>query len=229
MKNTIYSIFLLTISLSFYNCFDKDISVADESKSTNNNFANRISLNEISATINNNEFSFNFDKDNFDIFLNTEFGMSKIEFEYDDEISLIADSRNSSLKASLGTDYEMDLRNMKFEGNTINFDEYRNNVFYRSNKVELSEIVNKTNFFNSLDSNLLLDNNNIHTQLNLKACPPCVVLIIVIAATVVSDSNEQDSDWCLAALQAVIQNCANRPGYCVEVTGPCSSKCRTCE
>ncbi|TYB78816.1 hypothetical protein [Bizionia myxarmorum] len=229
MKNYLYS-FVLIILLSWISgCSGKKESVSNESNSQNLNSVNRVTSNEIFATINNNEFSFNFDKDNLDIYLKTEFGTSKIEFKYEDQISLLADSQNSSLKASLGTNHKMDLRNMAFNENVVSFDEYRDNIFYKKNNIELSQKISKQDFFNSLDNTLLLENGNINNQLNSKACPPCIVILVVGAFTLISDSNESDSNWCQLALQAVIQNCANREGLCVKITGPCTAECGICK
>ncbi|SFN65080.1 hypothetical protein SAMN04487989_102237 [Bizionia echini] len=221
---------VLLVFFVFYNCSEneKNTATIEKAKAHHENTANRVATNHLYVEIDDKKYDFYYDKKNLEIVLTTSYGSSGYIFNYDQTMDLVKNINTNSLSASYGSDFNMDIRNMIFNDTIITFDEYRNDTFFKNKTVKVSEKINKNDFFNSLDSTISLDNESIKDQLNLKACPPCVVLLIIVAGTVVSDSNEGNQDLCAQQNALVAANCVNRDGYCLESNGPCVIKCVPC-
>jgi len=72
-----------------------------------------------------------------------------------------------------------------------------------------------------------LRNEYIHSKLSAK-CPPCVVLVVIAAVTLVGDSEERKDENCAENNRAVERNCMNRDDKCLENHGPCDLRCVSC-
>lgn len=230
MKKFFYGLSLFISICILFNCSENDNNKASFNKEQTNyqNTSNKIGTNHLKVEIDENKYDFYYDKNNIEIYLTTTKGKSGFIFNYNQDINLVSNVNTNSLSASYGSDFNMDLRNISFNDNVVTFDEYRNNTFYENKSITVSEKIKRTDFFNSLDSTLLLENSSILNQMHQKACPPCVGLLIIVAATVISDSNEGNQDLCAQQNALVAANCANREGYCLESNGPCKLKCLPC-
>ncbi|WP_417198535.1 hypothetical protein [Bizionia sp.] len=220
----------LLLFIVFYNCSENinNTATIEKNEAHYESSANRVATNYLYAEIDDIKYDFYYNKQSIEIVLTTSKGSSGYIFNYDQTMDLVKSINTNSLSASYGSDFNMDIRNMSFNDTIITFDEYRNDTFFKNKTVKVSGKINKNDFFNSLDSTISLDNESIKDQLNLKACPPCVVLLIIVAGTVVSDSNEGNQDLCAQQNALVAANCANRDGYCLESNGPCVIKCVPC-
>lgn len=230
MIRTLYRSFLILSTILLVNCKEKEESASiPELQETAQNVKVIDSIfNHIYIEIDDKKYDFSYNVDTLDVFLTTSYGKTKIFFEFTKEITFVPDPEHDRLNGFYDKNYKLDIRNITFKDSLITFKEYKDDIFHQDNEILVSENITKTDFYDALDSNFLLDGKSIHDKIIEKPCAACVVVLTILATNVVGDSRGSNKELCEQQNALVAENCANKDDFCLESDGPCKLKCVPC-
>ncbi|TYB76354.1 hypothetical protein [Bizionia myxarmorum] len=230
MIRTLYRSFIVLSAMLLFNCKEKNESTSnlEINETAKKEKVIDTVFNHIYTEIDDKKYDFSYNVDTLDVFLTTNYGKTKIFFEFTKEITFVPDSKHDRLNGFYDKNYKLDIRNITFNDSLITYKEYKDDIFHQDNEILVSENITKTDFYESLDSNFLLDGKSIHDKLIEKPCASCVVVLTILATNVVGDSRGSNKELCEQQNALVAVNCANKDDFCLESEGPCKLKCVPC-